>query len=50
MNEQSEPPTAEDQEDFLNWIESGMGVGHLGGSSLLPPAASASSAKLEPAL
>ena len=36
MNEQSEPPTAEDQEDFLHWIESGMGVGHLGGSSLLP--------------
>ena len=36
MNEQSEPPTAEDQEDFLHWIESGMGVGHLGGSSPLP--------------
>ena len=31
------PPTArEDQQDFLHWIESGMSVGHLGGSSPLP--------------
>ena len=35
-NDQSGPPTTEDQEDFLHWIESGMGVGHLGGSSPLP--------------
>ena len=35
-NDQSGPPTAEDQQDFLHWIESGMSVGHLGGSSPLP--------------
>ena len=30
------PPTAEDQQDFLHRVESGMSVGHLGGSSPLP--------------